>query len=342
MQRANLTKVQALSTCFHQTNLNAACLEAWNIDSTTQLAGAICEHVYLLQNQQERRPSSGTFAPGEFTKLFEEVLNTIDLIFRDGIDWRAFLQTFQNIQVQHEGANLEIQSIENKGDGVMVVRLNANPEANKAAIHQAFKQQYQKALKAVERKYKALLQSKDQEIQHRDATIEVHRQENANLTRIIEVVAQRPINVDVKAIANSKAMQGNDQSQNFEVGGDFNINANSSIVSLRDISGQVSNQINQLGGSETQVQLKDLLTQLQSAVETEPTLSEDEKAEALEEVEAIAEAGRTVEADSSKSQKLAKRAMNALKGMTAGLTETTNLVEVCGRLLPAIGLLFGL
>ena len=134
MQRANLTKVQALGTCFHQTNLNAACLEAWNIDSTTQLAGAICEHVYLLQNHQERRPSSGTFAPGEFTKLFEEVLSTIDLIFRDGIDWRAFLQTFQDIQVQHEGANLEIQSIENKGDGVMVVRLNANPETDKATF----------------------------------------------------------------------------------------------------------------------------------------------------------------------------------------------------------------
>lgn len=126
------------------------------------------------------------------------------------------------------------------------------------------------------------------------------------------------------------------------MGGDFNINANNSIVSLRDISGQVSNQINQLGGSETQAQLQDLLTQLQSAIETEPALSEDEKAEALEEVEAIAEAGQTVEADSGKSQKLAKRAMNALKGMTAGLTETTKLVEICGRLLPAIGLLFGL
>ncbi|MEM8808107.1 MAG: pentapeptide repeat-containing protein [Cyanobacteria bacterium P01_G01_bin.38] len=135
LQRVNLTKVQALGTNFHQANLTATCLEAWNIDSTTQLDGAICEHVYLLRNQQERGPNSGSFAPGEFTKLFEEILNTIDLIFRDGIDWRAFLQTFQTLQVQHEGAALEIQSIENKGDGVMVVRLNASPDADKPAIH---------------------------------------------------------------------------------------------------------------------------------------------------------------------------------------------------------------
>ncbi len=340
MQRANLTKVQALGTCFHQTDLNAACLEAWNIDSTTQLAGTICEHIYLLQNQQERRPSSGTFAPGEFTKLFEEVLNTIDLIFRDGIDWRAFLQTFQNIQVQHEGANLEIQSIENKGDGVMVVRLNANPEADKSTIHQAFKQQYQKALKAVERKYKALLQSKEQEIQHKEALIDLHRQQSADMTLITKSLAERPVTVDVNATAKSEAMQGNDQSQSVTVGGDFNINADNSIVSLRDTSGQVSNQINQLGGSETQAQLKDLLTQLQSAIETEPALSKDEKADALEEVKTIAEAGQLAEA--TRGQKRAKRAMNALKGMTTGLTETTKLVEVCGRLLPMIRLLFGL
>ena len=168
----------------------------------------------------------------------------------------------------------------------------------------------------------------------------MHRQYYADMTVITKSLAKQSTTIDVSAIANSKAMQGNDQSQSVNVGGDFNIKADNSIVSLRDISGEVSNQINQLGGSETQAQLKDLLTQLQSAIEAEPALSEDEKAEALEEVETIAEAGQLAEA--SKGQKLAKRAMNTLKGMTAGLTETTNLVEVCGRLLPMIRLLFGL
>ncbi|MEM9149229.1 MAG: pentapeptide repeat-containing protein [Cyanobacteria bacterium P01_F01_bin.3] len=45
LQRTNLSKLQALGTNFQNANLTAACLESWNIDSTTQLDGAICEHV---------------------------------------------------------------------------------------------------------------------------------------------------------------------------------------------------------------------------------------------------------------------------------------------------------
>lgn len=83
--------------------MTGTCLEAWNIDSTTELSGAICKYVYLLNNQRERRPSSGEFQPGEFTKLFEEVLDTVDLIFRNRIDWKAFAYSFNQLQVENAG-----------------------------------------------------------------------------------------------------------------------------------------------------------------------------------------------------------------------------------------------
>ncbi|MEO0709064.1 MAG: pentapeptide repeat-containing protein, partial [Cyanobacteria bacterium J06649_5] len=204
LQRTTLTKVQALGTNFHQANLTAACVESWNLDSTTQLAGALCEHVYLLRNQQERRPNSGIFEPGEFSELFEEVLNTIDLIFRDGMDWQAFVQTFQTIQVEHQGADLEIQSIEKKGNGVMVVRLNTHPNADKPVIHGAFKQEYELKLAAVEQEYKILLASKEQALSQKEEIIELYRQKSADMTTIAQSLAQRPVTVDVKAVANSK------------------------------------------------------------------------------------------------------------------------------------------
>ncbi|MEL6776774.1 MAG: pentapeptide repeat-containing protein [Cyanobacteria bacterium J06597_16] len=204
LQRTTLTKVQALGTNFYQANLTAACVESWNLDSTTQLADALCEHVYLLRNQQERRPNSGNFKPGEFSELFEEVLNTIDLIFRDGMDWQAFMQTFQTIQVEHQGADLEIQSIEKKGNGVMVVRLNTHPDADKPVIHGAFKQEYELKLAAVEQEYKALLASKEQAIGQKKEIIELYRQKSADMTTIAQSLAQRPVTVDVKAVANSK------------------------------------------------------------------------------------------------------------------------------------------
>lgn len=335
LQRADLTKVQALGTCFSQANLTAACVEAWNIDSSTELDGAICDHIYLLAGQQERRPHTGSFAPGEFTKLFEEVLTTVDLIFRDGIDWRAFLQTFKTLQVEQADAQLEIQSIENKGDGVMVVRLKAAPEANKEQIHRAFKQGYGKALKAAEQKYRAALQGQAVKIQHQEDIISQYRERNADLKEITMLMAQRPINTT--AISESKAMQGNDQSQKIKVDGDFTISAqDSAVVNLGTISGQVTHQINQLGSNAPQLQ--DLLTQLQQAIEAEAALSDTDKADALEQVEKLAAAGQAPQENQSR----AKRAIGVIQDITEGLTETNKLVDVCKNLLPAIGVLFAL
>ena len=96
LEGANLTETQALVTDFTAASFTGACLEAWNIDGNTKLDRVDCRFVYLLEypkpgtGDRDRLPSSGEFAPGEFTKLFEKVLNTIDLIFRNGIDWKAF------------------------------------------------------------------------------------------------------------------------------------------------------------------------------------------------------------------------------------------------------------
>ncbi|MEA5451291.1 pentapeptide repeat-containing protein [Leptolyngbya sp. CCNP1308] len=212
LERANLTKTQVLGTNFHQTILTGVTLEAWNIDSTTQLKGATGDYVYLLRNQQERRPSSGSFAPGEFSKLFQEVLDTIDLIFQNGVDWKAFVRTFNNVQEQYDNADLGVQAIENKGDGVVVVKLHAAPDADKPAIHQSFTEIYQLALQEAEARYKAQLDTKDDQIAD-------YRQQSANMQEVVKLLAQRPINVDVKATAESKAMQGNDNSRNISIGG---------------------------------------------------------------------------------------------------------------------------
>lgn len=186
LQAANLTEASCISVNFSQADFTGATLEAWNIDSTTNLNNARCDYVYLMRGHHERRPNSGIFGSGEFTKLFQEVLNTVDLIFRNGVDWKTFVQTLNTIQVEHAGDNIAIQAIENKGDGVVVVKLKATPIADKEAIHRSFMQRYQKALKAVDRQYKKLLQAKDSEIQS-------YRRENSNMYTIAKTLAQREL-----------------------------------------------------------------------------------------------------------------------------------------------------
>ncbi|MGB5596529.1 MAG: pentapeptide repeat-containing protein [Crocosphaera sp.] len=210
LEYANLTEVNAVETNFTRAKMTGVCIETWNIDSNTKLDEVDCQFVYLLEHpkpktdDRERRPSSGIFQPGEFTKLFEEVLNTVDLIFQDGVDWKAFVTAFKKLKIENEDVSLEIQSIENKGDGVVVVKVAVPPDTNKEKIHNNFIQEYNSALKSLEAEYKAQLEAKDSEINS-------YYRENVRMEKIINLLATQPIQImsDRRKINTHNYTEGN-------------------------------------------------------------------------------------------------------------------------------------
>ncbi|MEH2259872.1 pentapeptide repeat-containing protein [Nostoc sp.] len=343
LEWANLTITQAIYTNFTSAHMTGACIEAWNINSTTKLHNVNCRFIYLLEyprlgtDDRERRPSNGEFQPGEFTKLFEEVLNTVDLIFRNGIDWKAFVNAFQTVQDQNEDTELALQSIENKGDGVVVVKVGVPVDTDKKKIHSDFTQNYQLALQAVEEKYKAQLQAKDNEIV-------IYRQQSGEMAEIVKLLANKPINVQVdNKVENKNMTNSNDASRKIEIGSigrDFN--ASGQALNLGDLSGTVTNTINQLPASPEPEKpgIKELLTQLQAAIEADTNLPQEDKAEALEQVKALAEAGKSPQEGAM--QKAAKTAIKILKGTISSLPSATKLVEQCSNLLPLISNFLGL
>ncbi|MGK7916131.1 MAG: pentapeptide repeat-containing protein [Prochloraceae cyanobacterium] len=68
----DLSQIRAVGTKFIGSILTGACLEDWSINSETILDDVICDYVYLKAKQQERFPSIGNFAPGEFSQLFQK------------------------------------------------------------------------------------------------------------------------------------------------------------------------------------------------------------------------------------------------------------------------------
>ncbi|PSB30070.1 pentapeptide repeat-containing protein [Stenomitos frigidus] len=332
LKDAKLIEALALGTDFTGATFTGACLEAWNIDSHTILEGVHCQYVYLLRNQQERRPSSGDFAPGEFTKLFQEALNTVDLIFRNGVDWKAFVAAFQTVQVDNDGTELTIQSIENKGDGVVVVRVSVPEGADKAKLHSEFNLNYDLAVKALEAKYYAELKAKDEQIT-------IYREKSADMTEILRLLANRPVTVEVNASAESKAMNDStDKSQSVNIGG----NVTGSTLNLGAISGSVSNVVNQLPSAPDPAQpgIKELLIELQAAIESDADLPEKGKASALEHVKVLAEVAQDPEQPEKKG--LGSQAITFLKGAASSLPDTAKLAEACTKLLPLITKALGL
>ncbi len=111
---------------------------------------------------------------------------------------------------------------------------------------------------------------------------------------------------------------------------------------IGDISGQVTSLINQLPAStdSNQPGIKELLEQLQWAIAIETDLEDEDKGDALEQVQNLAEASQNP--DGSEKKTKAAKAIRMLNRIVAGLPTATKLVEQVNKLLPAIGKLLGL
>ncbi|NEQ66150.1 MAG: pentapeptide repeat-containing protein [Symploca sp. SIO2D2] len=253
---ADLSRVQLLGAILERATLTGACIEDWNINSNTKLDGVICDYVYLKDNHQERRPHTGNFQPGEFTKLFQESLETVDLIFREGVDWKGFLISFQKLQIECGSDELSIQSFENKGDGAFVVRVNVPSSANKAEIEKYLKRQYQL-----------------------EAKFEAKSEQLANLLEITKLLASKPINIEAKSESSSMSENQKTENKFYAPVGSVSNKGNQTGFAGKVEGNLIGTQYNypaekQQTLAEAAEEIQKLLKQLE---ETNPTATEVEK-----------------------------------------------------------------
>jgi uncharacterized protein YjbI with pentapeptide repeats len=230
---AKLIEAKALSTNFTGAILTNACIQDWHINADTKFEQVECEAIYLREGKWnselreyeflDRRPSDPNefFKPGDFEILVRQSLETVDLIFREGINWQALDKSLERFKDKNNDVGLQAQSIENKG-GDFVVKFAVPLDAEKGAIETFLRQEYDREIKAIEDKYRAELSAKDQEI------ISIERKHNTNLNDIIKLIATNQPSI---------------HNQNINVGRDNNLTANNSVVSMGNISGSINNNV---------------------------------------------------------------------------------------------------
>ena len=331
LEWAILTKVQAVGTDFTGAKLTGACLEAWNIDSHTKLEQVDCQYVFLLEKEgdkgsRERRPHDPDtiFEPGDFAKLYKEVMNTVEVLLRNGMNPEAFNLAFQKLMVENpEITPASIQGLQKKGDDVLVT-IEVPEGTDKAKIERDFLEPYK--LQA------ALLEAKT-----------LHAQDIKEIT--LALIKNPPANpiINLTNDVNSEIKTMNDSTDNSRKIENKDGNVIGNILGDEGtISGTVAHTINQLPDSPKPDQpgIKELLSQLQKAIDTDPEITPEKKAKALKQIQSLAEAGKDIKSGAMKD--LADDAITMLKGIIASLPSAAVLVKTCSELLPSIASLFGL
>ncbi|WP_392479951.1 pentapeptide repeat-containing protein [Nostoc sp. C110] len=330
LSRAKLKQTQLDGTDLTGATLTGAFIEDWGITNTTKLHGVRCEYVFMRLPTKEdpdplRKPDNKqeVFADGDFADFIKPIFDTLDLYHNQGVDPRAVAIAFKNLAENHPEAELEIVAMEKRGEDKILLRAKTAAGSDKSQLSAEYFDNYNQ-LKALSQSQQLLLVEKDKRI--------------ISLENMVDTALKQP-KFYTQGDTNMSDISGINIQGSSNVSG---IAGNNSIANLGTISGNVSIALNQLPDATDAEKpgIKELLSQLQDAIIQSTYLSEEDKAEALEQVNSLAEAGKSPQEPTK--QKTAKTAITMLKGIFTGLPAIASLVEAGNKLLPAIAKLFGL
>jgi uncharacterized protein YjbI with pentapeptide repeats len=276
---ANLRHCTALAANFTRANLTGACIQDWNINQITIFEGVICDYIYYKIDKegtyQERRPRDPNkiFNPGDFQRLIETARETVDLIFSDGIDWKAFLESFHGLQIESENGELSIAGILKKRDGTFVIQIDAPQNTNKAELENRFYQVYEQKLALIEQHYQAQLANKDQEITNRDRELlQLYREKSTDMTEIAKLLANRPMTIEAKAVSYGEIKQA----------GNFGVGVNQGEIKDNAKVAGILNEAEQQNLTEIITEVQAIITPLAQTYRNNPTTQGIKAIEAIE------------------------------------------------------------
>jgi uncharacterized protein YjbI with pentapeptide repeats len=247
-------------------NLTGACIENWNINGRTIFIDVQCDYIYRKLDDTgkptDRYPRDRDFEPGEFVSLYQEVENAVELIFKEGINWRAFAFSLQKLQIEDEGLGLQLRGIEKRGD-LWVVKVTHDQNVSNAVVESKLGAAYETLQRT--------LAAKEQEVNQLLGIMTVHAGVMSKQAEALNELSKKPF--------------GNQ----FNITGSTITNlAGSGQIEYTEAADQVRNLVaNNTNNAEVSQIAQRLLSQLQHRLAS----TESEKAELIYQI-ILTEAGR--------------------------------------------------
>jgi uncharacterized protein YjbI with pentapeptide repeats len=368
LQNANLSRAKLVQTQLYRTNLHGACLtgtyiQDWAISIDTIFEAVRCEYTYMRLPTKDdpepwRKPDNRqeVFQAGDFAEFIAPIIKTLNLYNQQNLDPRQVANSLKSLDLYHyQGidpsaaaialtevaahypeAGLEVVALEGRGNEKIRLQAVVTGKTDSSQLSSEYFARYRAISALPSKDIKALLATaveKDERIRSLEQMV-MSAIEGKKF--YFETNYQLGDTVSEKSSISITSGSGDISNISGLVGGDV-----SGVVNLGEISGNVTNAINQLSDSAgtNEQSLKELLLQLQAAIEAETELTPEDKAEALAEVKVLAEAGQAT-ADNV-LQKAAKRSMTFIKGTISSLPDAAKLASACATLLPLITKLLG-
>ena len=312
------------------TQMTGATLEGWNIDTETNLKGIDCRYYYyyLEKGEKKRMPPEGEeYKLGEFTRIFQKIANTIDIIAVNEIERAAIKLAVEKIRVESGNDGIRVQAIEEK-DGFIVVKVTVPKSEDRGLLYHKINSQKQE----FETKIQLLMTEKYAEIGGFKRSIELLKEQLKEQRQEFYATIKKQNLIQIGQIG--EVTMGNKSTINTTITGST-VN-NSGIMNLGEISGNVTQTIEQL--PESLSELKILLNQLQSLI-SESGLKSADKQEAFQEIQNIATAAQET---SEESNGTIRNALCYIKKLAAEFDATTETAVKIGVVIEKIGGFFGI
>ena len=355
---SSLMQVNLVNADLSGATLTDACIQDWNINASTRFQGVICDRIFLRRSPQghflDPQPERGEFQPGDFETWIAAIQRSISLSFQTALNPQALAFALTQTALNYDLPDLlSVQRIDQQSGGATAqidIAASSVATLDKAEVHQAIATQYQAAVQRLEAGYELTLQAKDAEVQH---VRQLFASQQQMIERLSGQLAERSSPVVVQGegnqiymIQNAGGMTVTSNQNNINAGGNVDLSSGAKVtiggdvvgstINLGTLSGQVTTSIQQLrqvGVTEAD-QLADILASLQQAIDQDTALTDSQKKEALEAVETIAEEGQ--KPPEQRAAKLCAMAMNALKGVTATVSDVSKLATVLQSAAPAL------